>query len=247
MVLPTVLRDPARDSRQADGRDRARRFDLDPGIPALAPHVARTFGALSAAVQAVLLAVRGRLRRAWLARLQAAGGNLRHPRAGLHDLLFRVLPGHPAAARHLRKDQAGAEFNFGLGAWCEGVSGRMHMKMQRTIVALALAGCVGTLNLPATAQEHDTPIPPKLRWSFSGPFGKYDPAQLQRGFKIYKEVCAACHSIQMLAFRNMAEPGGPGFSEAQAAAVASEYKIKDLDEKGEPTERAGRAAEQFAP
>src|SRR4029453_15381259 len=169
MVLLAVLRDPARDPRQADGRYRSWRFDPDPGVPALARHVARAFGALSAAVQAVLLAVRGRLRRAWLARLQAAGGNLRHPRASLHHLLFRVLPGHPAAARHLRKDQAGAEFNFGLGAWCEGVSGRMQMKMPRTVFASGFWGCIGMLTPPATAQEHDTPIPPKLRWSFSGP------------------------------------------------------------------------------
>jgi cytochrome c1 len=120
------------------------------------------------------------------------------------------------------------------------------MKMHRTIVALALAGCVGAV-MPAIAQEHDTPNPPMQKWSFSGPFGRYDQGQLQRGFKIYKEVCQVCHSIQMLAFRNLADPGGPGFSEAQAAAVASEYKIKDLDDKGEPTERPGRLADTFPP
>jgi cytochrome c1 len=71
---------------------------------------------------------------------------------------------------------------------------------------------------------------------FAGPFGKYDQAQLQRGFKIYKEVCSACHSIQMLALRTWLMRGA-GFS-AQAAAVAAEYKIKDLDDKGEAVERA---------
>ena len=60
------------------------------------------------------------------------------------------------------------------------------MKMQRTIIALALAGCVGSSIAPAVAQEHDTPTPPMLKWSFSGPFGRYDQGQLQRGFKIYK-------------------------------------------------------------
>ena len=122
----------------------------------------------------------------------------------------------------------------------------MTMKVHRTIVALALAGCVGVV-APAIAQEHDTPNPPMQKWSFSGPFGRYDQGQLQRGFKIYKEVCQVCHSIHMLAFRNLADPGGPGFSEAQAAAVASEYKIKDLDDKGEPTERPGRLADTFPP
>jgi ubiquinol-cytochrome c reductase cytochrome b/c1 subunit len=119
------------------------------------------------------------------------------------------------------------------------------MTMKRTILILALAGGLGAAAAPAIAQEHDTPVPPKLKWSFAGPFGKYDQAQLQRGFKIYKEVCAACHSLQMLAFRNLADAGGPGFSEEQAAAVAAEYKIKDLDDKGEPVERTGRLADSF--
>jgi ubiquinol-cytochrome c reductase cytochrome b/c1 subunit len=119
------------------------------------------------------------------------------------------------------------------------------MMMKRTILALALAATVASFALPALGEEQEAP--PRLKWSFAGPFGRYDEAQLQRGFKIYKEVCSACHSIQMLAFRNLADKGGPGFSEAQVAAVAAEYKIKDLDDKGEPTERAGRPADTFPP
>jgi ubiquinol-cytochrome c reductase cytochrome b/c1 subunit len=119
------------------------------------------------------------------------------------------------------------------------------MTMKRTVLALTLVGALGAAAAPAIAQEHDTPTPPKLKWSFAGPFGKYDEAQLQRGFKIYKEVCAACHSLQMLAFRNLADAGGPGFSEAQAAAVAADFKIKDLDDKGEVVERGGRLADNF--
>ena len=126
------------------------------------------------------------------------------------------------------------------------------MTLQRTLIALALAGSLvaggfAALATPALAQEqsHETPSPPRLKWSFAGPFGKYDQAQLQRGFKIYREVCSVCHSMQMLAFRNLADPGGPGFSEAQAEAVAGEYKIDDLDDKGQPTQRAGRLADYF--
>src|SRR5262245_26440776 len=143
MVLPAVLRDPARDPRQADGCDRARRLDLDPGLPPLARHVTSPFRALSAAVQAVLLAVRDRVHRAWLARFEAAGGHLRHPRAHLHHLLFCVLPGHPAAARHLREDQAGAEFNFRTSAGREGVSGRYVSYWPKTAEAghTRLEGC----------------------------------------------------------------------------------------------------------
>jgi ubiquinol-cytochrome c reductase cytochrome b/c1 subunit len=119
------------------------------------------------------------------------------------------------------------------------------MSMKHTIFALTLAGAVAAVALPALAAEQEAP--PKLKWSFAGPFGKYDEAQLQRGFKIYKEVCSACHSIQMLAFRNLADRGGPGFSEEQAAAVAGEYKIKDIDDRGEPTDRTGRPADSFPP
>jgi len=119
------------------------------------------------------------------------------------------------------------------------------MTMQRTIIALTLAGGLAAISSPASAQEHETPQPPRLTWSFSGPFGKFDQAQLQRGFKIYREVCASCHSIDMLAFRNLSDAGGPGYSEAQVAAVAAEYKVKDIDDLGNPIERAGRSADHF--
>ena len=119
------------------------------------------------------------------------------------------------------------------------------MTMTRNLIALSLAAGVAIAALPAAAQEAAPPSPPRLTWSFSGPFGMYDQAQLQRGFKIYREVCSNCHSMNFVAFRNLAEAGGPGFSEAQAAAVAAEYKIKDIDDKGQPIERAGRPADYF--
>jgi cytochrome c1 len=115
--------------------------------------------------------------------------------------------------------------------------------MKRTVLAFTLATATAVLALPATAEEQVPP--PRLKWSFAGPFGKYDEGQLQRGFKVYKEVCSVCHSMDMVAFRSLAQPGGPGFSEAQAAAVAAEAKIKDLDDKGEPIERDGRPADYF--
>jgi cytochrome c1 len=117
------------------------------------------------------------------------------------------------------------------------------MTMKRTLLAVTLVGAFATLALPAAAEEQVPP--PRLKWSFAGPFGRYDQGQLQRGFKVYREVCALCHSLQMVAFRNLAEPGGPGFTEAQAAAVAAEAKIPDLDDKGAPIERPGRLADYF--
>ncbi len=92
------------------------------------------------------------------------------------------------------------------------------------------------MSLAAAAEGQETP--PREKWSFSGPFGKYDRAQLQRGFKVYREVCQNCHGLALLSFRNLAEAGGPGFTAAQAAAVAAEYKIKDgPNDAGEMFER----------
>jgi len=119
------------------------------------------------------------------------------------------------------------------------------MTMQRTIIALTLAGGIAALGSPAFAQEHDTPQPPRQKWSFAGPFGKFDEAQLQRGFKVYREVCANCHSLDMVAFRNLGDAGALGYSAAQVAAVAAEYKVKDIDDLGNPIERAGRSADHF--
>ncbi len=83
-------------------------------------------------------------------------------------------------------------------------------------------------------------------WSFAGPFGKFDPAQLQRGFKVYREVCSACHGINLVAFRNLAEPGGPLFSEEAARQIASEYTVIDgPNADGEMFERPARLADRF--
>jgi cytochrome c1 len=114
------------------------------------------------------------------------------------------------------------------------------------LVALALvaAAVVRFGAAPALAAEAETP--PRLKWSFSGPFGKFDRAQLQRGFKVYREVCQTCHGLNLLAFRNLAEPGGPGFTLPQAAAIAAEYKIPDgPNDQGEMFERPGRLADRF--
>ncbi len=123
----------------------------------------------------------------------------------------------------------------------------MVMNMPRALFATVLAGSLLGFVAPACAQMEAQVPPPPQKWSFAGPFGKYDEAQLQRGFKIYREVCSACHSLNLLSFRNLAEPGGPGFSEAQIGTIASEYRISDLDDQGNPIQRPGRPADHFPP
>jgi ubiquinol-cytochrome c reductase cytochrome c1 subunit len=96
------------------------------------------------------------------------------------------------------------------------------------------------------ATAHEQPKPPRQEWTFNGFFGRYDQAQLQRGFQVYREVCSNCHSLKMVAFRNLADRGGPSFSEAQVKALAAKYQIKDgPNDAGEMFERPGRPSDYF--
>jgi ubiquinol-cytochrome c reductase cytochrome b/c1 subunit len=122
--------------------------------------------------------------------------------------------------------------------------------MVRIILAVILAGSlVGLITPhPAAAEDPTQPPPPRQKWSFAGPFGSYDQAQLQRGFKVYREVCANCHGLSMLSFRNLGEPGALGYSEAQIRQLASEYTVQDgPNDQGEMFERQGRPADRFPP
>ncbi|QRG08836.1 cytochrome c1 [Xanthobacter dioxanivorans] len=114
--------------------------------------------------------------------------------------------------------------------------------------AVAAAFLLAGAGAPALAAEgggHDN-RPHRLSWSFAGPFGMYDPAQLQRGFKVFKEVCAACHSANYLYFRNLTQEGGPRFTEAQAKQVAGEYQITDgPNDSGDMFQRPGRLSDHW--
>ena len=116
-------------------------------------------------------------------------------------------------------------------------------RYHRLAFALALAVVLCGAG-PAVAQEADAP--PRQRWSFWGPFGLYDQAQLQRGFKIYQEVCANCHSLNLLSFRNLADPGGPNFTEAQAASIAATFQVQDgPNDQGKMFKRPGKISDLF--
>ena len=95
----------------------------------------------------------------------------------------------------------------------------------------------------AAADAHSTPEIKKESWTFAGLFGTFDKDQLQRGFQVFREVCASCHSARLLAFRNLAEPGGPEFTEGQVKALAAEYEITDPSVEGGV--RPGVAADRW--
>ena len=78
---------------------------------------------------------------------------------------------------------------------------------------------------PLQSAEMVDPI--KVDWSFKGLTGTFDRSSLQRGFQVYKEVCASCHSMQYLSYRNLGESGGPEFSEQEVKAIAASFEIED--------------------
>lgn len=113
------------------------------------------------------------------------------------------------------------------------------------LLAAFAIGSSATLSPADASGDHEVVKPPRTAWTFAGPFGNFDKAQLQRGFKVYREVCANCHSMNLVSFRNLGEPGGPGFSADQVKALAAEYKVKDTDDKGEPVERPARPSDRW--
>lgn len=129
--------------------------------------------------------------------------------------------------------------------------------MKKILTSLALLGLVlagtGAATTGARAQEEahseaaptHFPIhkPKEMDWSFAGPFGTYDKAQLQRGLKVYKEVCGACHSMNLVAFRTLEDLG---YSEAQVKALAAEYTINDgPNDAGDMFDRPGIPSDHF--
>ncbi len=83
-------------------------------------------------------------------------------------------------------------------------------------------------------------------WSFKGFFGKFDRSSLQRGYQVYTEVCAACHSLKYLSYRNLSEKGGPEFSEEEAKIIASQFIVLDgPNNDGEMFERSARPSDNF--
>ena len=92
----------------------------------------------------------------------------------------------------------------------------------------------------------ETPKLLKTDWTFKGLFGKYDRASLQRGYQVYTEVCAACHSMQYLSYRNLAEPGGPEFTEDEAKFIAASFEVLDgPNSDGEMFTRPAKLSDKF--
>ena len=109
----------------------------------------------------------------------------------------------------------------------------------RNFVLAAAAALV--ISAPAFSAEEVKPM--QRTWTFDGVLGKFDRQQLQRGFQVYKEVCASCHSLKYLAFRNLQDIG---YSEDQVKVIAAEYQVQDgPDENGDMFQRPARASDHI--
>ena len=95
--------------------------------------------------------------------------------------------------------------------------------------SIAIAACAAIVGLGLIAPRAPVAAAggaalPQQNWSFDGVFGRYDMASIQRGFQVYTEVCASCHSLRYFAFRNLLDVG---FGEDQAKAIAAEFEVED--------------------
>ncbi len=86
----------------------------------------------------------------------------------------------------------------------------------------------------------------EVDWSFKGITGKFDRSSLQRGYQVYTEVCASCHSMNLVSYRNLGEPGGPEFSLDQVKAIAANFEVEDgPNSDGEMFTRPARPSDKF--
>ncbi|HEX4199489.1 MAG TPA: cytochrome c1 [Caulobacteraceae bacterium] len=121
--------------------------------------------------------------------------------------------------------------------------------------AFAIAAVLG---IAATAQASfaaTTAAEPKeMHWSFEGPFGRFDQEQLQRGYKVYHDVCSSCHAMHLMSYRNLGQVGGPFYDpkypnpndNPYVKSIVQDYKVPDIDsDTGDVIKRPATPADTF--
>ena len=116
--------------------------------------------------------------------------------------------------------------------------------MRKFLLAAAAAVVSAVVTMPQVqAAGADQDPAPSRAWSFNGPFGTYDRGAAQRGFQVYKEVCAGCHSLKLLSYRNLMDLG---FSEAEVKVIASQVEVTaGPNDQGEMFQRPGLPSDRF--
>ena len=142
------------------------------------------------------------------------------------------------------------------------------MRLNKLALAALTALAVGVVALPVLAQEHAAPaaggeqhaagghalLEPAGGWSHEGFFGTYDANSMQRGAKVYREVCSSCHGLKLLSFRNLGQSGGP-FHDAKwpnptdnlrVKEIAAMFQVDGIDpDSGDPGKFPGKTSDRF--
>lgn len=120
----------------------------------------------------------------------------------------------------------------------------MGRDLMKNIAAIGSVVLLGAVVLSSGARAAGDVIkPPSREWSFQGIFGTFDRGALQRGFQVYNEVCAGCHSLRLVAYRNLMDIG---FTEDQVKKIAAEKEVRDgPNDEGEMFDRPARASDRF--
>ena len=113
--------------------------------------------------------------------------------------------------------------------------------MRKIVVSGAIALAALAAGAVAIAAESEQALPER-HWHFTGPFGTYDRAAAQRGYQVYAEVCAACHSLELLAYRNLEELD---LTENQVKSLIKDIQVPDLNDDGQPIERPAKLSDRF--
>lgn len=115
--------------------------------------------------------------------------------------------------------------------------------MRKTLILSALAGAFMLSTAGAASAAGGGIEVPRQKWSWDGIFGSYDRGEAQRGLQVYKEVCAACHGLRLIAFRNLMQLG---YTEDQVKAFAAEFEVTDgPNDEGEMFQRPARPSDRF--
>jgi ubiquinol-cytochrome c reductase cytochrome c1 subunit len=120
--------------------------------------------------------------------------------------------------------------------------------------ALVIAAALGFAAAPAAlAKTTEAPLK-DVHWSFEGPFGRFDQEQLQRGYKVYHDVCSSCHSMKLMSYRNLGQPGGPFYDDKYknpndnpyVKTIVKDFQVPDIDsDTGDAIKRPATAADTF--
>lgn len=154
--------------------------------------------------------------------------------SGAGGRLPQFGPAATSASSHSAHTEAG-------GSFAEGESAKRSWLRWSAMGAGAAAIGAGTHVALAIDEAEFGLHPPAYPWSHDGLFSSYDHSSIRRGYQVYQQVCAACHSMEQLHFRNLVDVA---YTEDEGKAMAADIEVVDgPDDEGEPFDRPGRLAD----